>query len=112
MLRVHQELCVLGCARDASRDCLKYVCIILKTNKEHLLGVAQVLTSVPAMRSAELHGFLGLHLRTAYGIWGWTLYPLLTQAHNYSPTQNQQYNLVQSTFIPKDRVTCALKKTD
>lgn len=39
------------------------------------------------MRSAELHGFLGLHLRTAYGIWGWTLYPLLTQAHNYSPTQ-------------------------
>lgn len=45
-----------------------------------------VLTSVPVMRSAEFNEFLDLHLRTAYRIMGWTLYPLLTWAYNYSPT--------------------------
>jgi len=58
--------------------------------KKYLLVVAQVLTSVRVMGSAEFNEFLDFHLRTAYKIiMGWTLYPQLTQTYNYSPTKKQ-----------------------
>lgn len=77
----------------------------LKTDKAHLLGVAQVLTAVPAMRSAELRGFL-----TCFEDRVWD--SRLDFAPTAHPPKIQQNNLVQSFFIAKDNVPCALKKTN
>lgn len=91
MLHVHQEVYVLGCARDTPWDCLKHVC----TFKNWQSSPVRSGTGSHCSASNEIcwaPWIPWLALSTEYGIAGWTLHPLLTHPKPSNTTECRAFS--------------------